>query len=116
MLCAQCHSFCQEAAARIETDDAGAVRWARHSAVLHDSLSQLKAASDRPCPICRAVYFTPTKYEKPLLPEKCAVVFELDPQDGAHPVLSTTFQDGTGNTLVPKRIVAVFSGLVEDGE
>lgn len=118
MLCSQCKAFCKDAAAHPEfLDSSGAnVRWGRHSAVLHDSLSQLKAASDRRCPVCRAIYFTPTEYERPLLPEKCAITFELDPQDGEHPVLSTTFRDENGKVLVPKRIVAIYHGLVTDGK
>lgn len=116
MLCTRCQSFCQSAAAQIQVLEKGTVRWGAHSAVHHRGLAQLQAASDARCPICRAVYFTPTEYERPALPESCVVVLELDPQDGAHPVLSTTFQDNAGGVLVPKRIVAIYSGFVDDGK
>lgn len=123
MLCSKCQQFCKDAAKEIRIPDQGNtetlpdpsdVPWARFSAVLHHNLSQLKAASDQRCPICRIISSKPLRQERPQLPENCSILLEIEPKIGPHPVLSTTFR-ANGRDLI-KRQIAGYGGLVDDGK
>lgn len=76
-------------------------------------------------PICRAILFTPTTWEKESLLahdyDPLDIVLDIDPGEGPHPVLSASFWDaGTFGVStaarIPKRMLAACAGLISDRE
>jgi hypothetical protein len=88
-------------------------------------MRELKQASESRCPICRAILFTPTQYERDALlsddDEPLNIVLEIDAREGTHPTLTAAFlapakEGATPATRVPKRMIAAFGGILDDGE
>ena len=124
MFCNQCQLFWEafgvasRALPAVESHED--IQWARHETVLHRSLSELKHSSDLGCPICRAILHSPTSYEHDALladeNELLDVILEIDASP--HPVLSASFCEPNtqGIARIPKRMVAAYAGLLDDGE
>lgn len=124
MFCTRCQHFWSEAIARtnlpgyiVSCED---VRWAKHETVLHPNLRDLKLGSDSRCILCRIILSTPTELEHQRLlqddNEPLRIVLEIDASKGSHPVLSVTFQEISSNAArIPKRTVAAYGGLLENG-
>lgn len=127
MFCNRCQEFWGEALSRAEipqiVNSCEDVRWNHHEIVLHQSIRDLKAASDLRCRLCRIIYSTPTEYEHEKLlkdvDEPFDVVLSLNTANGPHPVLMAEFQAKSENgtkPIIPKRWVASCSGLLSDGK
>ena len=124
MFCTQCSSFWAEVASLIEvykenfekTWSDEEVRWPHYATVLYQNLRKLKESSDRRCPICRAIYFSPTKQERSSLPDECQIILEISSEDEINPILYARFVAKDGTSLLPRQILAMYSGLIKDGE
>lgn len=127
MFCHQCQLFWESVISLVQVSgpirSCEDVRWTRYETVLHRSMRELKHSSDHRCPICRAILYTPTRYEHDSLlandDEPLDIVLDIDPNKGPHPVLSVTFfaaNSAEKVARVPKRILAAVGGLITDGE
>lgn len=86
-------------------------------------MRELKHSSDSGCSICRAILFTPTRYERDGIladdNESLDILLELDPNNGPHPVLYAAFYVAHGVDRVariPKRMIASCADVITDGE
>lgn len=101
------------------------IHWAPHETVLHTCMRELKHSSDLKCILCRCIFASPTEFELPELLRdenaKLNVVVEFDTDRRPKPVLSVTFIEPDEKGLedavrIPKRMLAVCSGVLTDGE
>ncbi|PSN72576.1 HET-domain-containing protein, partial [Corynespora cassiicola Philippines] len=127
MFCIKCQAFWQEAISKAQfsahPSSAEDVRWSRHETILHRSMRELKDASESHCRVCRAILFSPTRFEKPSLlsddDELLHIVLELEQRNGPYPVFSASFlspnvSDGSTTIRIPKRIIATSAGFLTD--
>ncbi|ORY15302.1 heterokaryon incompatibility protein-domain-containing protein [Clohesyomyces aquaticus] len=128
MFCIRCQAFWQDVISNAKIpgviSSRAAIGWPHYEVVLHRSLGELKSSSEQGCPICRAIWYSPTTYERDALlsddDEKLDVMLCLDPAQGPHPVLSSWILEFNGNgeqtVRLPKRMIAGYGGLLEDEE
>ncbi|KAF1850201.1 HET-domain-containing protein [Cucurbitaria berberidis CBS 394.84] len=123
MFCNQCQAFWHETFSKAKIPQAihscEDVHWEYHETTLHNSIRDLKQASDLRCRLCRIIYFTPTDHEHETLlkdvDEPLSIVLTIDPSKGPHPVLSAEFREKSGDgARISKRMVASCSGLLSD--
>lgn len=122
MFCSKCQAFWQAfflASKTCNSSDANSsTGWAHHEAVLHHSISELKASAKEECLICRTILSSPTQWEhRDLLAddhEALDIVLEIDAQNTAFPSLFVTINAGKVGRL-PRRMLATCDGYLEDG-
>lgn len=115
MFCEKCQSFWDNITSQMQFETSS-VQWPENSATIHDDFGSLMRSSSNGCPPCRAIFHAVTREGCPDIPANTTVLFELDPQDGMHPVLSSQLQTSQGHVIIKKFIVAEFSELLEDSE
>lgn len=125
MFCNRCHQFWSLAISKARVPDviktSEDVLWAPHEITLHQTIRNLKSASDQRCRLCRIIYSTPTQYEHQTLlqdhGETILVVLKINSNSGVNPVLSAEFREASGTGVrIAERMVASCSGVLTDGK
>ncbi|OCK74277.1 HET-domain-containing protein [Lepidopterella palustris CBS 459.81] len=125
MFCEHCQLFCGNAFEKSPDSNLSPpspsteprlIKWKHHRSVLHRTLDELQAASQSRCQICRILWCSITAVERDQLPQDSCTILELDPSDRSMPVLSMEFEDDTGQSLLPKRMIAMYAGKCKSRE
>jgi hypothetical protein len=128
MFCDKCQNFWKDAISKAHVPptitSAQDVHWGSHEVVLHQNVRELKETSNSGCIVCRCVLSIPNAYERDLISDedqRINILLHLLAEDGRNPRLHATYQrinedGGEAAIVIPRRLVAFFSGLLTDSE
>lgn len=129
MFCVRCQAFwaavrnIAQIPEKLTSDDA--IRWSPFEVILHQTLRQLKSASDQGCSLCAVLWSQPDREDSGWfskdLDEPIDVTLYFVTSNGARPLISASFNrraatEDSQTVHITKRTVATFGGLTRDCE